>query len=280
MSIHHLHLELLNSDFSNNLRLLTDHYKSIAEVCRQLDINRSQFNKYLNGRSKPSRHILQTICNFFGVEEHEIILPHEEFEALIGLRRRDQSRSQAYTSYVEQLAGRSRDDLSEYDGYYYEYSYTMTYPGLILRSLILLKTEGGISTHERMENMARLDGSARRRKGRYRGLSFYLNDRIFLVDFDAMTGDEISQTILYPSFQNRQFRLPGLKLGVSTSSVRKPVCARVMLVSLGEKINIRQRLRFCGLFEPDDPEIDPEIQAMIENKIEPGEYHFNVVTHL
>ena len=270
----------MNSDFPKNLRLLTDHYKSVAEVCRQLDINRSQFNKYLNGRSKPSRYILQSICDFFGVEEHEIMMPHDTFEATIGRRRNDQARSLAYTGYIEQLASRSRDDLSNYDGYYYEYSYNMTYPGLILRTLILMQTENGVGTHQRMENMARLDGSTRRQRGRYRGISFYLNDRIFLVDFDALTGDEISQTILYPSYQNRQYRLPGLKLGVSTSSVRKPVCARVLLVYLGENVNLRDSLRRCGLFDPNDPEIEPDIQAMIENKIEPGEHHFNVVTQV
>ena len=271
---------MMQSEFSKNLRLLTDHYKTVAEVCRKLEINRSQYNKYLNGRSNPSRHVLQKICDFFGVEEHEIMLPHNEFEATIGLGRNNQSGPSEYAGYFEQLANRSREDLVDYDGYYYEYSYTMTYPGLILRSLVYMKTEDGVSTYQRLENLARIGSDKHRIRGRYRGMAFYLNDRIFLVDFDALTGDEITQTILYPSFQNRQHRLPGLKLGVSTSSIRKPVCARVLLLSLGQNINVRKTLRKCGLFEPDTSEIDPEIQRLIENKIGPDEFHFSVVTHL
>ena len=270
----------MNQDFADNLRLLTNHYKSVAEVCRQLEINRSQFNKYLNASSHPSRHVMQSICDFFGVEEHEIQLPHEDFAELVRNKRHQEKASLAYTGYLEHLANRSRDDLSEYDGFYYEYSYTMTFPGLILRSLMRMKTENGVSSYQRMENMARPDRPGRRIKGRYRGLAFYLNDRIFQVDFDALTGEEISQTILYPNYLNRHERLPGLKLGVSTSSIREPLCARVLHVALGEKINVRKALRKCGVFDPDSPEIDPSIRAMIENKIEDGAYHFNVVTRI
>lgn len=60
---------------AENLKLLTGYYKSVAEVCRRLEINRQQFNKYLNGSTLPSRHTFQRICNFFGVEDYELLLP-------------------------------------------------------------------------------------------------------------------------------------------------------------------------------------------------------------
>lgn len=49
----------MGENFSKNLRLLCSYYKSIAELCRQLSINRSQFNKYLNASSTPSTYILR-----------------------------------------------------------------------------------------------------------------------------------------------------------------------------------------------------------------------------
>ena len=45
-----------------NLRLLCSHYRSIAEVCRKLAINRAQFNKYLAGQSRPTPYNLKRIC--------------------------------------------------------------------------------------------------------------------------------------------------------------------------------------------------------------------------
>src|SRR5690606_3721496 len=69
-----------------NLKLLCSHYRSIAEVCRKLVINRGQFNKYLSGQSRPTAHNLKRICDFFGVEAYELGLPTEQFATLIGMR--------------------------------------------------------------------------------------------------------------------------------------------------------------------------------------------------
>ena len=55
------------TDFSANLNLLCSYQRSIAEVCRKLKLNRQQFNRYLNGQSRPSRHNMRRICDYFGV---------------------------------------------------------------------------------------------------------------------------------------------------------------------------------------------------------------------
>ena len=266
----------MNQDFRKNLRLLTDHYKSVAEVCRNLGINRSQFNKYLSGASNPSRHIFKTLCDFFGVEKHEFLMPHDEFEKLIRLRGASGSNVAAYTPFLDHLVRRSRSDLSEYDGYYFEYSYSLTAPGFILRSLMQITTQGRATICYRLENMARPEQGDGRTRSRYRGLVFYLNDRIFLVDYDTLTRDEICHTILYPSFKSRLTRLSGLKLGVSSSKQREPLCTRVVLDGLGNKIEARNALRQCGLFEPGADEIDPEIHSMIVNSIGEDDFHLRV----
>jgi transcriptional regulator with XRE-family HTH domain len=53
------------AQFGRNLRLLSSGYPSVSEVCRQLDINRAQFNRYLNGESYPRPDMLARICDFF-----------------------------------------------------------------------------------------------------------------------------------------------------------------------------------------------------------------------
>ena len=55
-------------EFCENLRFACGFFRSVAEVCRKLEINRAQFNRYLNGTTTPSSFILQKICDFFGVE--------------------------------------------------------------------------------------------------------------------------------------------------------------------------------------------------------------------
>ena len=271
----------MNENFPQNLRFLCDYYRSVADVCRRLGVNRSQFNRYLSGRSTPSRHVFKTICDFFGVEEYEILLPPGDFQRIVSLKpsgRTVDAAPRPYVTYLDQLARRSRSDLVDYQGFYFEYSYSMTRPGLILRSLIKVSGEPGITTYQRIENMARVERSEARVKCKYRGMAFYLNDRIFLIDYDSLTGNEISQTVLYPNYQHRLTRLAGLKLGVSTGSRREPLCARVLLEALGRRVSVKKALRACGLFEADSPAIDGEVKTMITNSMEDGAHHFRVIT--
>ena len=73
-------------DVGRNLRLLIGYSPSITQVCREIQISRQQFSKYLSGRSAPRLRSIQRICDYFGLEEWELILPHPEFRKLIAIR--------------------------------------------------------------------------------------------------------------------------------------------------------------------------------------------------
>ena len=126
-----------------NLKLLCSHYRSIAEVCRKLTINRAQFNKYLNGQSRPTAHNLKRICDFFGVEGYELSLPSDQFTQLIGMRSHDQERIAASDPLLElfQPMRDNANSLSRYCGYYFEYANCMSVPGQILLSLVHLRED-------------------------------------------------------------------------------------------------------------------------------------------
>ncbi len=94
----------MNENLSQNLRLLCSYYKSVAEVSRRLGISRPQFNRYLSGRYRPAANTLRRICDFFGVEEHEVLLPHSQFERLVQVRPKSQHR-------IEQLPEREHLEL-------------------------------------------------------------------------------------------------------------------------------------------------------------------------
>lgn len=54
--------------FCANLRKLVALCPSTAEAARSLDINRAQFNRYLNGEAHPKPAVLKRISDFFGVD--------------------------------------------------------------------------------------------------------------------------------------------------------------------------------------------------------------------
>src|SRR5680860_341270 len=58
----------LRAIFGDNLRALSADYPSVAGLCRDLGINRTQFNRYLTGESFPRPDVLHRICQFFGTD--------------------------------------------------------------------------------------------------------------------------------------------------------------------------------------------------------------------
>lgn len=70
----------LRSVFGANLRKLGSSAASISALCRDLGINRTQFNRYLAGESFPRPDVLHRICTFFGVDARILLSPVEEIQ--------------------------------------------------------------------------------------------------------------------------------------------------------------------------------------------------------
>lgn len=264
------------SDFSKNLQLLCSYYKSIAEVCRQLSFNRAQFNRYLNGRHKPSANTLLRICDFFGVEDFEIMMPHNQFKLLIQVKPRAVDKENTTIpelEHLEILERNSTRDLDKYLGYYFEYYMSMAHPGKLLRTLVCFEKRGQKFYYQRTERIVETPHK-KAYHCVYLGMANFLVDRIFMVDYESLTQHEISQTILFPTFKNRVSQLKGLKIGVSGSGERMPICTRVIFEYLGTSINISKAFSLCGLYNLDSPDIDDSIKIAIKNDMRADEIHF------
>lgn len=59
---------------SANLKLLCKDEPSISHVCREMGVNRTQFNRYLFGETLPRADVLARICKYFDVDESIILL--------------------------------------------------------------------------------------------------------------------------------------------------------------------------------------------------------------
>ncbi len=268
----------LTNNFQKNLRWICGYYKSISEVCRKIGINRQQFNKYLNGTSEPSEYNMRQICNFFGVEEYEILKPHDEFKHMIDT-------NEPSAMLADQASGRHGEAATiftrennvpnMYLGYYYKYYQSFSDPGKILKAFVHIYTDDDISRYKCIE---RLGDPANRRDSRfvfkYVGVAQFLRDRIFLIDREVLLKSEISQTILYPTFKSRLDVLHGLLLGVAGRASREPVCARVLMEYLGQEVNLKAAMRQSGLYDFDSPAIADNIKKAIMNDVRSGESYF------
>ncbi|KNG94057.1 helix-turn-helix domain-containing protein [Pseudaestuariivita atlantica] len=65
----------LRNMLGENLRILCQDAPSISALCRELGINRTQFNRYLSGESFPRPDVLHRICQFFDVDARILLEP-------------------------------------------------------------------------------------------------------------------------------------------------------------------------------------------------------------
>lgn len=68
----------LRAMFGANLRRLAQNYPSVSALCRELGINRTQFNRYLAGESFPRADILDRMCRFFDVDARIVLTPLDD----------------------------------------------------------------------------------------------------------------------------------------------------------------------------------------------------------
>ncbi len=266
---------MARSEFAENLKLLCSYYPSIAEVCRRLRINRQQFNKYLGGQSQPSRHNMRLVCEFFGVEEAEILMPHRRFAELVRLRPRQRAEAAQlpdHLAHVERLVARGSSRLDAYVGYYYRYFYSYGFRGQIIRSLCLLGRHGEHYYTKSLGVLApRHPGKHAVVRFKYLGLPLLINDRIYLVEYETHLTDMLATTILFTSYRKRVDWLMGVHCGIAGNRSHLPAAGRVLFEYLGEDIRLRQAMRNCGMFPADSDAIDPAIKARISNELGPGE---------
>lgn len=255
-----------------NLAHLCSYYPSIAEVCRRVGINRQQFNRYLGGQSRPSRHNMRRICDFFGVTESEILLEPAQFSKLVSLRRHPLSDEEALAEPLRRIEAlyRASGSLARYVGYYFRYYYSFGYPGRVIKSLAVISERDGKYFWKNME-IARRGGDGRPLAlSKYTGVVMLLADRIFVVEYESLLCNSITQMTLYPSHQMRVDHLTGIQTGAPVRRGRKPGASLVMLEYLGRDVDLRKALAQCNTIPEEN--VDPEILRLIRNRIPPGQH--------
>lgn len=259
--------------FGENLATLCSFYPSIADVCRRLSFNRQQFNKYLSGQVRPTRHNMRVICDFFGVEESEMYMDSGRFSEIISLRKRPVAEQdlQGPLAHVEALF-QSSLKLDRYVGYYFRYYYSFSDPGRLVKSFAKISEKKGRYYWSNLELIKRTADSRAPITAKYKGVLFFLADRIFVIEFHSLLHNSITEMILYPSYQTRISYLTGIQTGAPATRGRRPAASLVLLEYLGKDVDIRKAIRSTGLFAEDSSAIDPKIRELVRNRITKGCY--------
>jgi transcriptional regulator with XRE-family HTH domain len=256
-------------NFSENLKTLCGYYKSVSEVCRKIGLNRQQFNRYLNGSTFPAYANLKAICDFFGVDQEEIISQPEVFKKTISPTAApevDSPLPSDLLKHIESMRNGSSTNLEHYTGYYYRYILSASFPGYIFRSLLRVykkddfyyfwhieRATSDVAVVEKTFNM------------RYHGVVFMLSDRIYIIELESVMNSTLSETIMTPSYRPGNRNLYGVSCYSTSDRLHRPVATRTFHEFIGKKIHIRDRLKECNLFPLDSDAISDSVKEAIIN---------------
>ena len=262
--------------FSENLRSICADYGSIAQVCREIGINRQQFNRYLNGGGMPSAHNLRRIVRYFSLAEADLFADHGEF-----IRRHIHQQNRTAKGPIELMTDPFRDQtqaLRRYLGFYHGHFQTPTWDGMILRSLIWLYQKDGYVMSRSVERIIANDGRVEQRS-RYEGLASQRGNRVYVVEHEMVRDGSIVETILTPSHRQQVRFLRGMTIGVAWRPHVSPYASRAIWERIEDKVSLREALKACGVFSNQSRHITPTVRAYLNNQPDstPGSGAANVL---
>ncbi len=239
-----------------NLRLLCSTEPSISAICRRIGINRQQFNKYLNGSSRPSAANLRRIALHFGVRPAELMLPQEEFEnhpnvtsLLYGAAQGNVGPDGFDSAFLGQTI-----PLRRYLGYYLSYFLSHSWENSVICAMVRLdEYEGMVRCRSLERSVDPEDGSLFLSK--YSGRVAFLGGRIFVMEFQTLARDALVETVLNPIGRGQLSYLRGVTFGI-TSRQRTPFTSPIAWHYLGRDIDLRAAMRKVGRFDRHSRQLD------------------------
>lgn len=262
-------------DLGPNLRILCSYGRSISAICRQARINRHQLQRYLAGSAFPSLHTLRRLCDFFGVEEHEMLLPQAEFTALIKVRPPllHRSRDRAAEFMAEFIETQDMAAAAHYEGYYHSYFQPNRKIPEIQRVLTRITLEDRCLVTKTIELYA--SGAAGLPSVvKYDGIAYVSRSTLTIIERRPRDPTSTFFTILYGSDSPELTFLSGLVTGVAPDLSHDIYSLRTCWRYLGREIDIRARLRECGRFPANSREIGKYVRFCTQNDLSPGEEMF------
>jgi len=232
-------------------------------------MNRQQLNKYINGHSRPTLTTLRRLCDFFGVEDHEILLSYDEFSSLVKVRP---PRLGYKKNHLEETVGGlvettdySKEFLERHEGYYFAYIHAGAAPGYFMRTLYHLYQQDGNWFSKSMDRTLR-SSLTLPPVIKYSGIVTEGFDRIVIHERERGMGRALLSTYLHGSTQSVPSYLPGLLVSVSPEVPHEINCHRTIWEYLGKTPNLREAVGRCGVIDQGVETLDDMILYSIDNQ--------------
>ncbi len=247
----------MTENFSSNLKSLCAEHGSISQICRDIGVNRQQFNRYLNGSSLPSAHNMRRIARHFDLTEADLFSEAASFERMLkGVL--PQIGKTPTDAFLDPFRGQQKN-LRRYVGFYHSYFCTPSWEDKIFCSLIRIQEVDGLITIRSREIATSSDKSTHQ-ISRYAGLVTMRGNRIFVTEHELAREGSVANTILYSAHRQQLKYLRGMTMGVAWRPYPHPYAAKTIWKRLHERVTAREAIAACGIYPIQSTRIDPTIR--------------------
>lgn len=253
----------MTDNFSRNLKSLCADHGSISQICRDIGINRQQFNRYLNGASMPSAHNLRRIARHFDLNEETLFASPLDFEDSQKAAFPDQGDKTAEAFLAPYR--KQQKNLRRYLGFYHSFFCTPSWEGRIFCSLVRFIEKDGLIVCKSYENATSGDESVKQ-ISRYDGLVTMRGNRIFITEHERAHEGSVAQTILYTAHRQQLKYLRGMTMGVAWRPYPHPYAANAIWKKLSERVSAREAIAACGTYSAQSLQIEPTIRNYLNTQ--------------
>jgi len=259
---------LQTQNFGANLRFLCERQGTVSSICRKININRQQFNKYLSGLHLPSMQNQRLIANFFGLSRSVLFADPEEFRTLMEgnyFYAIDTLRgSEKMAAFLDTLLVADNTAGDEYVGVYDRYQYSTIYKGKVLRSAYCIYRNRDFLQHYYIERFPNLEDQDKIDfVFKYHGFTIPLGGRLFSLDFEAVQKNEMTFGIYAPVQRSSKSFLMGITSGIAENMLRPPYSTKVAMHFRGPGLLKREHLDRVTTLEKGDRSIPTEVQQYL-----------------
>ncbi len=244
---------------------------SIAQVCRDLDMNRQQFNKYLSGTNLPGPATLEKIAQYFGVDQLSMFVGAGTSYSIASEEPRNSIRPFSHiepkllAAISESLADSETVKLQE--GCHLIYFPWQREPRDIIRAMMIVFKVGKFTCFRRYTKISMGEESNFRvGLGRHEGIVFEQNGRTFLLGKNMKGFGEMSLM----SFGSSTVANLGMMNGLAAvfDERAEPMASRVTISHFGTKNDFRRAFKLCGLIPANSSQIPEHIRKSVLGTVE------------
>jgi transcriptional regulator with XRE-family HTH domain len=241
----------IRENLAANLRRLCKDHASVSAVCRELGINRTQFERYLQGQTVPNKATAKLICDYFRIDEAELYrdpgVPEPRVRGLPPISE----------SLFNQMIRPPSPSIA--GGIYFTYFSIPARPDLLMRTVTFVRREAELVTFRRVTGWSERRGSTwARARGNHYGVAI---SRLNWIYFSGINRRQTGEPSLI-SVQWAPISEPVLMGKAMLLTEAGPAFVSVIMRRDIANIHPRDAISMAHVITLDDPSIDQLVVSL------------------